>query len=415
MKSLPTTTRIVVIVLVVGAVLRVAANLHLGIAAPPVSDAVEYDRIAKNLLAGKGYVGISWGNPQEHVTAYRVPLYTAVWAACLWLFGERYEMLRLANVACDLISIGLLFVIGRRLFGQRAGLVAAGWYALYPIAVLMTWALAAETMFVTLQLFLVWLCLRGAERPDWRTFGAAGIVAGLGTLTRPNMLLTLPLLVVWSLIVFWGKWPAFARSLLVFAVALLVVAPWTYRNYRVFGRFIPVTSQSGANLLMGNNPRVVTEPKYFGREVYQHEIPGFSEQLEGLPEAELDAKAGQLAVAWLKANPDKWAFLAWEKFKAYCSPFTRGPDRARRLVMLVSWGPVFVLGLPALLVCGWRYLRDRHAGLLLHLIIVSTVTGIVLVFFNFRYRFPSEPIWILFASATTMWLADRVRQLKGGS
>ena len=38
-----------------------------------------------------------------------------------------------------------------------------------------------------------------------------------------------------------------------FAVFVLILAPWMYRNYRVFNKLVPISTNGGFNFLMGNH------------------------------------------------------------------------------------------------------------------------------------------------------------------
>jgi hypothetical protein len=44
------------------------------------------------------------------------------------------------------------------------------------------------------------------------------------------------------------------QVLIALAAFMLVVVPWTYRNYAVFGKCIPVSANGGLNIAIGNNP-----------------------------------------------------------------------------------------------------------------------------------------------------------------
>lgn len=44
------------------------------------------------------------------------------------------------------------------------------------------------------------------------------------------------------------------------AATLLTVLPWTVRNYFVLGAFIPISTNSGNNFYIGNNPQYEGQP-----------------------------------------------------------------------------------------------------------------------------------------------------------
>ena len=292
----------------------------------PGSDQFECEVIAGNLVRGAGYCGISWGQPQEHLTAYRPPVTPVTWALFFAAFGHRFDVIRLADILYGTISLWLLFLIGRRMFSGRVGLMAAAVLAVWPSAVFLTGSLLTETLYVMLELLFVWLCLRAGDRPTLTRFVLAGLCAGLATLTRPNLLLALPLLPLWSAVVFRRDWRAMVKSLAVPAAAVAAISPWTVRNYQVFHKFVPVSTLGGINLLQGNNDHSLAHPDLTGN-FMEDKIPGFQERARGLNEAERDEVALQMARTWLMDHRDRWGYLAWIKLKQFCTPFLHQPSR----------------------------------------------------------------------------------------
>ena len=296
--------------------------------APPVpgSDPHECEIIAENLLRGAGYRGISWGHPEVHLTAARPPVTPVTWALWFAIFGHRFDVVRLADALYGTLTLLLLFFIGRRISNERVGLMATAALAAWPQAILLTAGLMTETLFVMLELLFVWLCLRAGDRPTLARFAAAGLCAGLATLTRPNLLPLLPLLPFWSALVFRRDWRALAKSLAVPAVAAATIAPWAYRNFVVFHELIPVSTQSGINFLFGNNGLALKHPDMMGY-LIDKEGTDFEGRARGLNEAERDKLAAQLARAWLWENRDQWGLLVWTKLKKFWSPVLHQPDR----------------------------------------------------------------------------------------
>jgi hypothetical protein len=179
------------------------------------------------------------------------------------------------------------------------------------------------------------------------------------------------------------------------------------RNYRVFDAFVPISTMSGSGLLQGNNRIVATDPKYFGYSIWDTRIPEYREALHSAnDEVERDRRAKTFAVQWLKENPDKWWFLARVKFVRAWTPFLQ-PQTARlyRIGMLVSWGPVLVLFVPAFLVTLLSALRRKDPSLLLHLAIVNFMLITLIFWGESRYRHGIEPLCLIWAAATVVQLA----------
>jgi 4-amino-4-deoxy-L-arabinose transferase-like glycosyltransferase len=85
----------------------------------------------------------------------------------------------------------------------------------------------------------------------------AGILLGIATLVKAQSLLLVPLILVARPTA--GRYPRYYLKttkdvLVIITIAILVVAPWTWRNHQQFGEWIFVSSNGGINLLVGNNP-----------------------------------------------------------------------------------------------------------------------------------------------------------------
>jgi 4-amino-4-deoxy-L-arabinose transferase-like glycosyltransferase len=110
-----------------------------------------------------------------------------------FLFGDAGTLLRtwtldarLATLVCGLLSVYLSYLLGRRLWGERAGLLSAALLAILPLHVLLS---HYATVDVTQTLFiLLALCLAAelVEKPSWRGFAWAGAAAGLAASTKYN-------------------------------------------------------------------------------------------------------------------------------------------------------------------------------------------------------------------------------------
>ena len=140
------------------------------------------------------------------------------------MFGPGYVWPRIVQAVLGAASCGLVFLIGREAFGRvvatLAGLIAATYWTL----IFFDGELLAASLSVFLGLLLIWLLLRAGRRPSWKTFGAAGLMLGLAGITRPDVLLMGPAIVVWLAIRFRHQ----RRSALKFAAC---VTAGVWRSY----------------------------------------------------------------------------------------------------------------------------------------------------------------------------------------
>jgi 4-amino-4-deoxy-L-arabinose transferase-like glycosyltransferase len=143
-----------------------------------------------------------------------------------------------------------LMRLGASMFGARAGIAAGLITALYPDLIWFSAHFWSETLFMA---FLWWGMERllAADRNERAGAAvAAGALWGLTILTRETVLYFVPVAALW--LAFRRGRPGLNRGLLFAATALLVVAPWTYRNWVQFHAFVPVSIAGGQNLFQGN-------------------------------------------------------------------------------------------------------------------------------------------------------------------
>jgi 4-amino-4-deoxy-L-arabinose transferase-like glycosyltransferase len=269
-----------------------------------VSDSVQYCRLASSLARGDGYA--LNGQPN---TFWPVgyPFFLSLVYRC---FPAGDLAGKLANVALSAAVVALTYLIGRRLFGESAGRVAAVIVALLPSQVVECSLLRTETLFLALFLLGFWLLLRAAARPRFSFLGSAGIgiALGLASLVRP---LLLPFPVV-ALLVLWLSGSSLRKTALTMltlvAAQVAVIAPWTVRNAHLLGEFVPVSTNGGYNLWIGNNPFATGT---YWLNVDGKKVHSFSMRQEllagkGWNDAQADRFFQNEAVAYIRKRPDRF-------------------------------------------------------------------------------------------------------------
>ncbi|MGQ0634381.1 MAG: ArnT family glycosyltransferase [Planctomycetaceae bacterium] len=413
-------SRAVWLLVAVGFVARLGLAIALGLNKPPEpgSDPEEYDTYAWNVTQGRGYRGMSPDvADRDHLTAYRPPGTSLVWAGFYSVFGHRYDVIRILHCVAGALSVWVLFRIGLLCFSERISLLAAAVYAVFPTALLSSTELMAEALGILYFLGFIWSSLDFARRPSWARSAIAGMLLGLGILTRANFVVMLPLILLWIVWQFRFDRKAMVQALLIPTLAVASLIPWTARNYLVFHEFIPLSTMGGSVLLQGNNDLVANVPELYGYNIWDTRIPEYSEALQNAGnEVERDRRAKEFAVQWLTAHPEKWGYLVRMKLWRSITPFLQPNSPWHyRVGMLVAWGPVLLLCLPALPITFVQFIRARHPGWLVHLCILHFVL-LSLAFFGLaRYRQPVEPLCILLASWTVVTLFEWVRTQRNPS
>lgn len=211
-----------------------------------VADMLDYFDRARFLLE----------NGRLYPDAFRVPAYPIAIAGFFAALGPGLQSVRILQ--CLVITLLALatYVLARGAMGPGRAVAAGLIVAWYPGLLLYTMYVMAEPLFTLLVLLAV-ICALG--EPDVRKMLGAGLVAGLAALTRQAGVAVAAALVLWGAFgpgVTWGRHiDAKRRAFLALGVAAgfaLALAPWTARNYAVFGRWMPLETTGGITFLMSN-------------------------------------------------------------------------------------------------------------------------------------------------------------------
>jgi len=281
--------------LALAAILVLAALLRVAVIAAddgysPQNDAFEYDYYAHSIAAGDGYPESGYlrqGGP----TAIRGPGYPYLLGGVYAASGDSRTAGRLAGAALGVLAVFFVYLIGRRIWGRRVGLIAGALAAVFPPLVLLSRELWSETLFIPLELGAV-LCALEFRRSGGllRWAAAAGALCGLALLTRNTaspLLVCIPLGMLVAPIRL--TLASLRAPLLVLGVAALVVVPWTVRNLAEFGSFVPVTTSAGITAAGVYNPASFGSGTHGAWRTPQA-IPRFMPLFEtpGIDEAEVD-------------------------------------------------------------------------------------------------------------------------------
>jgi len=417
--------RILIVLLVVGLAARIAITNHAGwsTAPAPGSDSSEFDSYAWNLAQGHGYSGVSPdvkgpdGQSLEHLTAYRSPATSVLWAGMFLSFGHSYTVVRISQCILDTFTILLIFAIGRCCFGDKVALLSAAIYAVWPTALLYTSQLGSEPLYTFLFCWFILASLQFADCASWPRAIAAGLLLGFAMLTRGNAVLMVAMMIPWSVWQFRKSPRIILRGLAISFVALLMLVPWTIRNYRVFHAFVPFQTEGGDTLLGSYNRIVAFNPDYYGYWVYPvSELPEYRDQITA-PNNEVirDHVETRLALEWTRNHPEKWWYLVESKFRRSLTPFLQPhAPLLYRAAMLVSWGPVLVLFALGFFPIAIYFLRTNKPGWILHLGVFHFVFTALIFYGASRFRYPVEGLCIILACATLVWICEQIsRRLSG--
>ena len=381
-------------------------------------DTVFYDRSAKALADGKGYI-----NFEQKPTA-RWPIgYSGLVASLYVVFGRNLLAPKALNVFLGAATVLAVYVLGARLFDRRVGLMAAALLALFPSQIFFSTLVMTEVLFAALLtlvvlLVVLWtLPLKAArrppsaeddERPATYKLLLLGLLLGYGAITRGEggMVILVVLLIWWLSRSGWR--PFLRRSALLLAGVVLVMAPWSIRNFIQFRAPVFVSTAVGSALWQGNRADAYT-PHDWGFDTK------FYDEYADVPyprkEVEMNNAALREAVDFIVHNPRTEAGLLFKKIYHLYREDAIGlvwidqaggqqsiPDSLKPKLETVANAYYFVvLGWAVLTAPFWFSFHNRSRFLLPLVILVLTAAHLVFIP-NPRYHFAFIPILCILAA-----------------
>jgi 4-amino-4-deoxy-L-arabinose transferase-like glycosyltransferase len=392
------------VIVALGIGIRVAHTLLVAPWPPTIfDDTAYYSSLAELIAHGKGFIRpAQWfANHLAVPTAERAPLYPFLLAglAKLSVSADALRLLGAATGGGAIVAVGLL---GRRVAGARAGLLAAGIAAAYPTLIAADGALMTESLYGLLAAFSLVAAYRLLDAPSIGRALVLGAVVGLAGLTRGEGLLLLPLLLV-PLVRRAGLRSA-AVVCLMFAV---VLAPWTVRNLIVFDRIVPVATEGGETLAGANCDSV-----YHGGKLGTWDVTCLKPFGRGNEAAELD-KAGQEGVRYAVDHLGRVPLVMAARLGrtwGFYGPFQVPEGRSKWVMHL---GVAIYFALLPLAAYGLVVLRRRRVGVWILLVPFVTATLTTLSGYgNLRFRHSAELSLVVLAAVALdgLWRRTSVRR-----
>lgn len=363
----------------------------------PISDMQDYDQRALRLVEEGTFV-----TGERHGATYRAPGYVMFLASLYELFGHKYRLVYGVQALLSVATLYAIYLIGRRLFEAKVALLALLLAALYLPFIGYSGVLLTESLFLFLFLYALYSFLCGAEEGRVGWFLLAGGLFGLAALTRSIALLLPALCLIW---LFWQRktWrlprATWLHLCLMVLVMMLVITPWTIRNYAEQREWVLIDTTSGLNLLIGNNDRA---NGFFTEAIYG--VPAYKEAMSGnRTDAEADRIMKRGAKAWIVAHPQEFAELTWMRFKMYLSA------QNDWLASTYKWNWIKIFSdnfyaryqwtLMSLGLIGAFFALWKERNALFPTLVAGYFLGAISFFFvQTRYQLPAMPFVILLAA-----------------
>jgi 4-amino-4-deoxy-L-arabinose transferase-like glycosyltransferase len=271
--------------------------------------------IAQNIAGGFGY---SLMHPFAHspeITCFIPPLYVGFHLLLLYIglpiiVGQIVGLLFFHAAAITIYSLMKQVT--------RPALALIGFIALecYLPLWIVTQKLEPDGLNMFLVALTLWMVYHLKSKPTWRSWILLGVLYGIQLLVRPDILLGIAVFGAWLIISSKEKEKYIKGYAISCIVALLIVAPWTIRNYSEFGKFVLVSANSGYNLYLGNNINATGEmPQNIATQEGENDVELVDKYFqEHHSDVERDAFLLALSKEWMMSHPLDVMRLAGKKF-----------------------------------------------------------------------------------------------------
>jgi hypothetical protein len=281
----------------------------------PVPFGYETGRIARSIATGKGFsspLSIETGP-----TVWLTPVYPYLLAAVFKIFGVySYPSYLVATILNDLFSALTcipIYFIAKRLGGWKVAAAAAWIWALFPNAILISLEWIWDTSLSALMAGLVvWATMAIVDSRRARDWIGYGLLWGVALMTNAAFVSVIPFLfgwLAWRLLKSHGRWiqlPAVA------ALAVMICCvPWTIRNYITFHKFIPLRSNFGLELWLGNNDQV---PDTWAGNLHPNDYQPEREKFARMGEIAYMKEKQHDAVQFMLGHPRDTMRFFWRRF-----------------------------------------------------------------------------------------------------
>jgi 4-amino-4-deoxy-L-arabinose transferase-like glycosyltransferase len=376
----------------------------------------EMGQIAASLAMGNGFSWPEWSAYPPGPTAWMPPMYPLIMAGFFKIFGmfsvQAAVALELFLTAMSVLTCIWAFVLGKHLYNAAVGLVAAFLLAIYPPSVRYAVQNLWDTsLFTSCLLLIILMCLKLSRHPTVKQGIMLGSTLGFTALVNPTILSTLPFAIVWLYLKANGTRGTVIKAISVMLLTFgLVISPWIIRNYVIFGRFLFIKSNFGHELYKGNNEhglaeidsaititnRIVANNARIG--------PVFTEAETAFLEQANEAARNQFllgkAASFIAEHPLRFVRQTIKRFAlfwTYMKPYG-------------GWQARFTLTIyfSILILAGAGLVLSRNKGhdvaLVLLFLLALPLPYYFTVVTAFRYRYPIEPLLVIFAAYSIHWL-----------
>ena len=354
---------------------------------------------------------------------YRAPFYPYLLSIIFWFSPNNFLAVCSMQLALGMCSVLLIYSIGKRIYCEEAGLIAAGLSLLYSPLTFFETKILPTTTGVFLGLLSVYLLTRAEEEKKLYCWLGGAATLGLATLCRPNYLLMIPLIIFGMLILYKKQLrETFIPLLIVVLAPSVIIGTVTLRNYLVGKDYILISANAGITFAQGNNPMargsMAIIPGFSGEVTNQrYEETRIAERVTGrkLKPSEVNTFWFKRGFRFIRERPGEYLKLLLYKGAILCNNVELGNNYLLGVdIQVTPW--LKLAFLPFGFIMAWavigfvRIWLERPAALALLAAFIGSFLTVLIFYANSRYRMTLLPPAIIMAGGGLDYLLRNPRR-----
>lgn len=212
------------------------------------TDGAAYMVLAENIVQGNGFAN------EKGPTAFVMPLYPLFISFTVLISNHSFFLIRIIQALIFLLVIILYYKIYQKIFNNSfVALLSILLLAIFPSLIHITGRIGTQTLEALGLALLLYFFVNYFDGFKFRYLILGSISLSFAILIKPAFSFVLPLILVILWFAFKKKQSFLKSSLILIFILLILLSPWTIRNYLVFKAFIPLCTEGGWNLYSFNN------------------------------------------------------------------------------------------------------------------------------------------------------------------
>ena len=385
-----------------------------------LNDPTLYDLFGDRIADGDGYTRPTGEKIAYYPAGFPLTVGALKKGGDLFGWGRSIFSLKMMNGVFGTITVVLVYLLARRIFDRRTGIVAALLLSIFPSQVYYTGTALSEPLFTLLFVAAILVLLWKPWDRDGIGYGrlfAVGLLLSYATMTR-GITLALPVLLLAAWFFYMRSMRrALLQALVVWAGIAVLIVPWSVRNTVAFGTLTGPSTNVGDDLCIGNflgaQGAFTLQGKCFasdaGKSAQQVEI---DRNREGVKIAIKDVASHPFRMPKLIAQKAYW--LLYKDDDGIWAAESYGNDyfipHFRREVLAFAANSIYYATGVIVLAGGLAFVLAKDVRRLIVMLMMLYVLALPLVFFGDpRFHYPAIPLAVVIASATIVGLWDSAR------